>query len=97
MCDRITVSNLDACELIEEEYWRPKTTLFIDPPYFKKGKQLYRCFYDEKQHLQLNELLESLHHGMPGADIILTYDNDPFIENIYWYPTIEKISRIYSI
>ncbi len=43
-------------------------------------------------------LLDSLHQGMPGADIIVTYDNDPLIERIYEYPTeIEKVSRVYSI
>lgn len=34
---------------------------------------------------------------MPGADIMLTYDNDEFIEWIYLFPEIEKINRVYSI
>ncbi|MDC0764899.1 DNA adenine methylase [Brevibacillus sp. AG] len=97
MGERITVSNIDACELIEEEYWSPDTTIFLDPPYVQKGKQLYRCYYTEADHLDLNMLLESLYRGVPGADIILIYDNDPLIERIYSYPTIEKISRVYSI
>jgi DNA adenine methylase len=98
MSDRIQIHNMDACDLIEEEYWRPDTTIFIDPPFVQKGKQLYRCHYDEAEHIRLNVLLDSLHQGMPGADIILTYDNDPLIERIYMYPTtIEKISRIYSV
>jgi DNA adenine methylase len=97
MSDWITIMNKDACELIEEEYWKKHTTIFIDPPYVAKGQQLYRCYYDKDEHVRLNVLLDSLHQGMPGADIILTYDNDPLIEDIYLYPTIEKISRIYSI
>ncbi|KQN97210.1 DNA methyltransferase [Paenibacillus sp. Leaf72] len=97
MSDRITITNLDACELIEEVYYQDRATLFVDPPYYKQGKNLYRVYYTKEQHLQLNELLDSLHHGMPGADIILFYDNDPFIEDIYWYPTIEKISRVFSV
>jgi len=94
MSDQITILNMDACDLIEEEYWRPSSTIFIDPPYVQKGEQLYRCYYGMDEHVRLNVLLDSLYHGMPGADIILTYDNDPLIENIYMYPTIEKISRI---
>jgi DNA adenine methylase len=98
MSDGITVMNMDACDLIEEEYWKPETTIFIDPPFVKKGKQLYRCYYDEAEHIRLNVLLDSLHQGMLGADIIVTYDNDPLIEKIYLYPTsIEKFSRVYSI
>lgn len=96
--DRFEVHNMDACELIEEEYWSSDTTIFIDPPYVAKGKNLYRHFYNEEEHLRLQGLLDSLHQGMPGADIILTYDNDPLIERIYQYPTsFEKVSRKYSI
>ncbi len=94
--DRYTVSNLDACEFIEEEYWRDNCTLFIDPPFYEQGKNLYRCYYDEEQHFELKELLESLYHGMPGADIILCCDNAPFIEQLYFYPEIEKVGRVYS-
>lgn len=97
MANKITVLNIDACELIEEMYWNPSTTILIDPPYFKKGKQLYNCYYNKEDHIQLSTLLDSLYSGIPGADIILTYDNDKFIKDIYLYPIIENISRIYSI
>lgn len=97
LSDRYEVYNQDALELIEEEYWSPETTIFIDPPYVAKGKQLYRCYYDKTAHYDLQMLLDSLHQGMPGADIILTYDADPLIERIYSYPTIEKVSRNYSV
>ena len=97
MSNKITILNMDACELIEEMYWKPSTTIFIDPPYYKKGKQLYNYYYNEEDHIQLSMLLDSLYSGMPGADIILIYDNATFIKNIYMYPTIENISRTYSI
>jgi hypothetical protein len=35
--------------------------------------------------------------GIPGADIILTYDNQKYIKELYYWPMIEKISRVYSI
>ncbi|TVX85655.1 DNA adenine methylase [Paenibacillus agilis] len=97
LADRYEILNQDACELIEEEYWRPTTTIFIDPPYVAKGKSLYRHYYDESEHYRLQLLLDSLHSGTPGADIILTYDNAPLIERIYQYPSIEKLCRVYSI
>lgn len=97
LSDRIKILNIDACELIEEMYWNPNTTILIDPPYVQQGKQLYRCFYENDDHLKLNVLLESLYQGFPGADIILCYDNDPFIEKNYIFPIVEKISRVYSI
>ncbi|QUH21844.1 DNA adenine methylase [Alkaliphilus sp. B6464] len=97
MKDRITVLNMDACELIEEMYWNPFTTIFIDPPYYVKGKDLYYCYFNEEQHVKLNTLLDSLYKGCPGADILLTYDNAKFIEDLYLYPEIEKINRVYTI
>ncbi|MBV6717162.1 DNA adenine methylase [Paenibacillus chitinolyticus] len=94
--DRITLHNMDACQLIEEYYWCDKTTIYLDPPYACKGKQLYRCYYNREDHIELCMLLESLYQGMPGADIILMYDKDPLIEEIYTLPTIEHFSRVYS-
>lgn len=97
MSDRIAVEQTDACKLIEEAYWQPATTILIDPPYYKQGKNLYRCFYNEDDHIELNVLLESLYKGFPGADIILCYDDEEFIERLYFYPEIEKINRVFSV
>ncbi|MCQ4925016.1 DNA adenine methylase [Tissierella carlieri] len=97
MSDKITVLNVDACELIEEEYWNEKSTIFIDPPYYRKGKDLYYCYFTKEEHIRLNVLLDNLYQGMPGADMILTYDNDRFVEGLYLYPEVQKVNRAYSI
>lgn len=97
LCDHITVKNQNAFEIIEDYYWEPQTTIFIDPPYYQKGKQLYTHYYNEKQHRELSELLFSLSAGCPGADIILTYDNNSFIEDLYYWAPTEKIKLHYSI
>lgn len=94
--EKFEIRNVDACELIEEAYWMPETTILIDPPYYKQGKRLYRCFYKEQDHVNLNVLLESLYTGFPGADILLCYDDEEFIERLYWFPQVEKISRAFS-
>ncbi|MCK9470697.1 MAG: DNA adenine methylase [Bacilli bacterium] len=97
MSDKITVLSIDACELIEEMYWNDKATIFIDPPYFRKGKDLYNCYYTKEDHIRLNILLDNLYQGMPGANMIVTYDDDKYIKDLYLYPHIEKIGRVYSI
>ncbi len=48
LSDRYDVSNLDACDLIEDTYWLPDTTIFIDPPYVGQGKNLYRHVVDHE-------------------------------------------------
>lgn len=95
--DHIHVSNMDACSFIEEFYWKPNSTIFIDPPYYKKSKALYYKYYSETDHQKLSFLLDELYRGMPGADMIVTYDYCDFIQSIYSYPSKEVIDRTYCI
>ena len=94
---QIEVYNMDALELIEEGYWNEEATIFIDPPYYLKGQDLYNKAYLAKDHDELCFLLDSLYMGCPGADIILTYDDHEYIEEIYKYPNIQKIGRFFSV
>lgn len=97
VAEQIHLSNMDACEFIEQMYWRINTTILIDPPYYVKGKDLYNKYYVEKDHEQLAFLLDTLYQGMPGADMILTYDYCKNIIELYSSPLIKEISRKYSI
>lgn len=94
--DRIVITNEDALNLIEESYWQDETTLFIDPPYVEKGKELYHCYYDKKNHVELSSLLDSLYYGVPGADVIVTYDYNDWLDSIYHLPEKKVIGRVYS-
>lgn len=96
MSDRITVLHQDALQVIEDEYWNDTTTIFLDPPYVKQGKHLYRYFYNKHDHYDLEFLLDSLYKEFPCADLLLCYDDCHFIESIYQYPSIERIQRRFS-
>ena len=95
--EHIHISNMDALECIEEMYSMQNATLYIDPPYFEKGQKLYPCAYTKGDHLRLAFLLDSLHSSMPGADILITYDLQEEIINMYDYPMKDIIGRNYSI
>lgn len=97
VADHIHVTCADALEKIEEWYWMPNTTILIDPPYFTKGKALYHKYYNFPEHAELAFLLESLHSGMPGADMILTYDMCEVISELYVVPKKEILERTYSV
>lgn len=98
MRDRIELHCKDCCELIEEDvWWMPGTTLFIDPPYFEKGQKLYRHCFKEEDHVRLANTLNQLYTSFPEADILLTYDDQAFIRNLYPYSQQESILRTYSI
>ncbi|MED3575884.1 DNA adenine methylase [Cytobacillus praedii] len=74
MSDQIEITNENTVSLIEEKYWLDNTTIFIDPPYFFKGKDLYQYYFTDENHLELAYLLDNLHREFPCADILLTYD-----------------------
>lgn len=95
--EHIHVSCVDACELIEEMYWCPDTTIFIDPPYKIKGKDLYVNYYIDENHYKLACLLDELYKGMPGADMLITYDDCEFIKGIYEFPEVMTVNRRYCI
>lgn len=96
MSGKIEITQETAIELIEEAYWDNQSTIFIDPPYVNKGKDLYHCYFKENDHRELAFLLDSLYHGCPGADILVTYDYSKWLEDIYEYPKKEVVGRIYS-
>ncbi|MGC6586155.1 DNA adenine methylase [Paenibacillus sp. Dod16] len=97
MSDRIVVQWRNAVEFIEEYAWYPNATLYLDPPYFEKGHSLYRHFYSEEQHIEVCELLNSFYEEFPNADFVVTYDNHPFIRELYdKYATRIEVNRRFS-
>lgn len=96
LSDRITITNLNALELIEESYWDDYSTIFIDPPYVAKGKALYNHYYTDEDHIKLAFLLDQLYFGCPGADLVVTYDHHKLINDIYQFPQREILGRTYS-
>ena len=95
--DRIEVTNKNAMELIEEMYWSPDNCIFIDPPYIEKGD----CLYPVKFHLhqELAALITELLREFPGcADILLTYDDQKILHELYDqnHIGIHMIGRKYS-
>lgn len=75
---RITVSNMDAIAFIEYACTKNNVCLFIDPPYYKMGKNLYMNYYLSQDHKKLAEKLK-----LCTAPWIMTYDKVEEISNLY--------------
>lgn len=77
---RIILQNLDAYDLIETllPTMPPKVLIYFDPPYFKKGKSLYKNFYTPGDHARMASYIRQLNHPW-----IVTYDNTPEIRKLY--------------
>lgn len=76
--DRVTVSCHDGIEFIEGLDLE-SVHLFIDPPYFGKGRTLYLSDLDKAYHEALAARLED----MSEAAWVLTYDDCPEIRRMY--------------
>ncbi|WP_051058751.1 DNA adenine methylase [Paenibacillus shenyangensis] len=96
MSHRMTLSHQNALPFIEEQAWHPNSTLFLDPPYYEKGSALYRHFYTEQDHRDVSWLLQTFYEQMPGADIVITYDDHPFIRELYYHATEIELKRSFS-
>jgi Site-specific DNA methylase len=79
--ERINLYNLDAVELIKQLKSKlPKKSLYyFDPPYYKKGKELYINFYDHSDHVKVSSMIRSLKNKF----WLVSYDNNEHIKELY--------------
>lgn len=80
--NKIEVRNLDGIEILQKLEQRKNAKqhfIFLDPPYFQKGQSLYLNHYREKDHEKLSEFLEN----SSFKKWIMTYDDVPYINNLY--------------
>ena len=90
--DRIHVSCFDGIKFISSVDSK-STFLFIDPPYFDKGRMLYLNALNVDYHEALAALLKS----MPDAAWVLTYDDCPEIRGMYdGWATIRPFALRYA-
>lgn len=79
MKSRITVSNLDGLRFISQlNKKKDDIFIYLDPPYYQKGADLYMNFYSEKDHQKLSRFVRSLQQKW-----MVSYDNHDFILNLY--------------
>ena len=70
------------------------TTIYLDPPYYKKGSAIYTEFMQPAEHVQLAEFLNG---KMPTNKWILSYDDCPEIRQLYSKNKIIDLAARYCI
>jgi DNA adenine methylase len=91
--NNIIISNLDAkifIHNISNEY-KKEIFIYIDPPYFVKGKDLYMNFFVKQDHIDLEEALKNIH-----SPFLISYDDNIFIRDLYKNYIIESKELFYS-
>ncbi len=78
----ITVHCEDAHALLSRchEFLPKNALVYLDPPYYVKGRGLYRNFYKHEDHLAIAKLLQSRRFKRPW---IVSYDNADEICDMY--------------
>jgi DNA adenine methylase len=79
---RISLTRLDAVDLLKQgaDQWPRRTLVYLDPPYFVKGRDLYYDFYLPDDHRRVAELVRT---GIVNQRWIVSYDNVPEIRALY--------------
>lgn len=89
----INIFNEDAKDMfVKLNTYDPSNTLvYLDPPYYDKGSQLYRNYYTYNDHEIISNLVEKIE--MP---CIITYDNCKEIKELYKNFNSEMFNIKYS-
>lgn len=80
--DRIQVSGHDGLELlhaIEEDPWANQTFVYLDPPYYVKGSELYLNRLEHNEHAALAAYMQ----GERAFPWVMTYDNVDPVRALY--------------
>ncbi|ESY09882.1 DNA adenine methylase [Mesorhizobium sp. M0615] len=94
---KITVMNLDAAELIRnvtEIAGDDRPLIYIDPPYYRKGRDLYYDFYRQEDHGKLRDVIVQLNSAIPW---VVSYDNEPAIRELYDAHQMLEYNLSYSV
>ena len=78
----ITLHNTDAEKLIKRlsRSIAKKAFIYLDPPYYQKGQDLYLNYYEHDDHARLAQTMKSLR---PEIRWMVSYDNHPEIRRLY--------------
>lgn len=82
MRERIQLTRKDALNFVKAgvEKWPTKTLIYLDPPYYVKGHNLYYDFYNPEDHATVAEFVRS---GITKQKWIVSYDNAQAIRKLY--------------
>lgn len=89
----IHIYNKDVSIFIKKYlHYYKNSFIYFDPPYYKKGKELYLNFFTLEDHIRIEKLIKEI----KDSDWVITYDEAPEIVDIYSGYFCKKIDLKYS-
>jgi DNA adenine methylase len=86
----IILENLNFVDFLEK-YYKENSSIYLDPPYYLKGSELYQHGFDTEMHSKLLETLKTKRNWL------LSYDDCPEIRELYKCFCIDSVDVNYSI
>ena len=82
MRGRIHLTRMDALKFLaaKADIWSAKALIYLDPPYYQKGRELYYDFYGPKDHEEIHRFLTQ---DFAGKRWVVSYDNVVPIRELY--------------
>ncbi len=78
--DKFILHNDDALDLIKRyRNIANKNLIYLDPPYYVKGRELYINFFKDKDHIELSQMIQQ----RQNLNWLITYDSHEFIHSLY--------------
>jgi DNA adenine methylase len=77
---------------IQKRISNREVVYYIDPPYFKSGRDLYRKWFTEDDHIRLSEFLKLFEPPW-----FLSYDDSEFIKSLYKKSKTQQIYADYQV
>lgn len=90
--DKIDVTCLDGRAVARKYASRPRTFVYVDPPYFEKAGSLYMNYFRADDHAALAKDL----NAKAGGHWLLTYDAVPQVDELYEDRRIRTFGLHYS-
>lgn len=87
---RCEVLSEDAADLLGRPVG-PRAVIYLDPPYFSVGNDLYRECMTHEDHARLAERLRR------RQDWVLSYDDAPEVHDLYGWASIVPVAARYSV
>ena len=83
-------TNLDFADVIQDTHC--SSLLYLDPPYYVKGNNLYQHGFTVEDHERLAHVLENTEHAW-----VLSYDDCRKVRQLYKWANVEPLDVNYSI
>jgi len=92
--EKIFLTNMDAVNFIKtlKRKIPSRSLVYLDPPYFVKGKRLYDSFYSYADHVKVAKTVLNL----TGIKWLVSYDDVPTIRELYQQARSIRYSLSYS-